>query len=78
MNELLLLVEGSISKPFILWPIATTLLMFGLLLVGLLVFCEFPVAVLSQVEYLMIVVSMYLLGVSVEMMASSVTTLFEW
>ena len=68
---------ASISKPFILRPIATTLLTLGLLLVGLLAFRELPVAALPQVEYPTIVVSTYLPGASAETMASSVTTPLE-
>ncbi|HEY1954039.1 MAG TPA: multidrug efflux RND transporter permease subunit [Polyangiaceae bacterium] len=70
-------IEGSISKPFILRPIATTLLTLGLLLVGILAFRELPVAALPQVEYPTIVVSTYLPGASAETMASSVTTPLE-
>src|ERR1022692_3173484 len=69
--------EGSISKPFIERPIATTLLTIGLLLAGLLAFRELPVAALPQVEYPTIVVSTYLPGASAETMASSVTTPLE-
>jgi multidrug efflux pump len=68
---------GSISKPFIERPIATTLLTIGLLLAGILAFRELPVSALPQVEYPTIVVSTYLPGASAETMASSVTTPLE-
>jgi multidrug efflux pump len=69
--------HGSISKPFIERPIATTLLTIGLLLAGILAFRELPVSALPQVEYPTIVVSTYLPGASAETMASSVTTPLE-
>ena len=69
--------HGSISKPFIERPIATTLLTIGLLLAGILAFRELPVSALPQVEYPTIVVSTYLPGASPETMASSVTTPLE-
>jgi len=68
---------GSISKPFIQRPIATTLLTIGLLLAGLLAFRELPVAALPQVDYPTIVVSTFLPGASADTMASSVTTPLE-
>ncbi len=69
--------HGSISKPFIERPIATTLLTIGLLLAGILAFRELPVSALPQVEYPTIVVSTYLPGASAETIASSVTTPLE-
>ncbi len=68
---------GSISRPFIERPIATTLLTIGLLLAGLLAFRELPVAALPQVDYPTIVVSTFLPGASADTMASSVTTPLE-
>ncbi|HEY8077732.1 MAG TPA: efflux RND transporter permease subunit, partial [Labilithrix sp.] len=67
----------SISEPFIRRPIATTLLMIGLFLAGIVAFRELPVSALPQVEYPTIVVSTYLPGASAETMASSVTTPLE-
>jgi multidrug efflux pump len=67
----------SISEPFIRRPIATTLLMIGVFLAGIVAFRELPVSALPQVEYPTIVVSTYLPGASAETMASSVTTPLE-
>ncbi len=68
---------SSISEPFIRRPVATTLLMIGLLLAGLVAFRQLPIAALPQVDYPTIVVSTYLPGASAETMASSVTTPLE-
>jgi multidrug efflux pump len=59
----------SISEPFIRRPVATTLLMFGLLLAGLTGYFSLPVAALPQVDYPTIVVSTQLPGASAETMA---------
>jgi multidrug efflux pump len=67
----------SISEPFIRRPIATTLLMIGLFLVGIVAYRELPIAALPQVDYPTIVVSTYLPGASPETMAESVTTPLE-
>jgi multidrug efflux pump len=67
----------NISEIFIRRPVATTLLMFGLLLVGMLGYFQLPVAALPQVDYPTIVVSTQLPGASAETMASSVTTPLE-
>src|SRR5262249_22776874 len=64
----------SISEPFIRRPVATTLLMIGLLLAGLLGFHFLPISALPQVDYPTIVVSTFLPGASADTMASSVTT----
>jgi multidrug efflux pump len=68
---------GGVSEPFIRRPVATTLLMVGLLLVGLGAFTQLPVSALPQVDYPTIVVSTYLPGGSAETMASAVTTPLE-
>ncbi len=68
---------GGVSEPFIRRPVATTLLMVGLLLVGLAAFTQLPMAALPQVDYPTIVVSTYLPGGSAETMASAVTTPLE-
>jgi multidrug efflux pump len=67
----------GISAPFIRRPVATTLLMVALLLVGLLAFTQLPVSALPQVDYPTILVSTYLPGGSAETMASAVTTPLE-
>jgi multidrug efflux pump len=69
--------NASISEPFIRRPIATTLLMIGLLLAGLVGFKQLPIAALPEVDYPTIVVSTFLPGASAETMASSVTTPLE-
>jgi multidrug efflux pump len=68
---------GGVSEPFIRRPVATTLLMVGLLLVGLAAFTQLPVSALPQVDYPTIVVSTYLPGGSADTMASAVTTPLE-
>jgi multidrug efflux pump len=67
----------SISEPFIRRPVATTLLMIGLLLAGLTGYRTLPVAALPQVDYPTIVVSTQLPGASADTMASAVTTPLE-
>jgi multidrug efflux pump len=67
----------SISEPFIRRPVATTLLMFGLLLAGLTGYRGLPVAALPQVDFPTIVVSTQLPGASAETIASAVTTPLE-
>ncbi|HSY24869.1 MAG TPA: multidrug efflux RND transporter permease subunit [Polyangiaceae bacterium] len=69
--------SAGVSEPFIRRPVATTLLMVGVLLVGLLAFTVLPVSALPQVDYPTIVVSTYLPGGSAETMASAVTTPLE-
>src|SRR5271168_2527354 len=67
----------SPSRPFILRPVATSLLMVGLLLVGAVAYKQLPVSALPQVDYPTIqVVTMYP-GASPEVMASSVTAPLE-
>ena len=68
---------SGVSEPFIRRPVATTLLMVGVLLVGALAFTQLPIAALPQVDYPTIVVSTYLPGGSADTMASSVTTPLE-
>jgi multidrug efflux pump len=67
----------SISEPFIRRPVATTLLMIGLFLSGIVAFRQLPVSALPQVDYPTIVVSTYLPGASAQTMAESVTTPLE-
>jgi multidrug efflux pump len=67
----------SISEPFIRRPVATTLLMVGLLLAGITGYRALPVAALPQVDYPTIVVATQLPGASAETMASAVTTPLE-
>jgi hydrophobe/amphiphile efflux-1 (HAE1) family protein len=67
----------SISEPFVRRPIATSLLMGGIFLVGVVVFPLLPVAPLPQVDFPTISVSASLPGASPETMASSVATPLE-
>jgi HAE1 family hydrophobic/amphiphilic exporter-1 len=67
----------NISRPFIERPVATTLLMAGLFLVGLAAFPFLPVAPLPQVDFPTIQVSAQLPGASPEIMASSVAQPLE-
>ena len=68
----------SISAPFIRRPIATSLLMAGILLVGLVAFPMLPVAPLPQVDFPTLIVSAGLPGASPETMASAVATPLEY
>src|SRR3984885_4932844 len=68
----------SISEPFVRRPIATSLLMGGIFLVGLVVYPLLPVAPLPQVDFPTILVSAQLPGASPETMASSVATPLEY
>jgi multidrug efflux pump len=65
------------SKPFILRPIATSLLMAGVMLVGLLGFKELPVSALPQVDYPTIQVETFYPGASPDVMASAITAPLE-
>ncbi|HEV2575235.1 efflux RND transporter permease subunit [Methylocella sp. CPCC 101449] len=67
----------SISSPFISRPIATSLLMAGLLLAGLAAYPFLPVAPLPQIDYPTLLVSASLPGASPETMASSVAAPLE-
>src|SRR3981189_3646658 len=63
----------SPSRPFILRPVATTLLMVGILLVGYVAYRQLPVSALPQVDYPTIQVQTFYPGASPDVMASSVT-----
>src|SRR5258707_1106566 len=67
----------SISRPFILRPVATTLLMVGILLVGFVAYRQLPVFALPQVDYPTIQVQTFYPGASPDVMASSVTAPLE-
>jgi hydrophobe/amphiphile efflux-1 (HAE1) family protein len=67
----------NVSAPFIHRPIATTLLMAGLLLVGSVAYFLLPVAPLPRIDFPTIVVTAQLPGTSPETMASSVATPLE-
>ena len=65
------------SRPFILRPVATTLLMVGVILVGLVAYRQLPVSALPQVDYPTIQVTTFYPGASPEVMASSVNAPLE-
>ena len=65
------------SRPFILRPIATSLLMAGMLLVGILAFRQLPVSALPQVDYPTIQVATFYPGASPDVMASAITAPLE-
>jgi hydrophobe/amphiphile efflux-1 (HAE1) family protein len=67
----------SLSSPFIKRPIATSLLMAAILLVGAAAYPLLPVAPLPQVDFPTIQVTAQLPGASPETMASSVTQPLE-
>jgi multidrug efflux pump len=65
------------SRIFILRPIATSLLMAGLLLVGAVAYKQLPVSALPQVDYPTIQIVTFYPGASSEVMTSSVTAPLE-
>ena len=67
----------SISEPFIRKPVATTLLMAGIVLSGVVAYRLLPVSPLPQVDFPTISVSAGLPGASPEIMASAVVTPLE-
>ncbi len=67
----------SPSRIFILRPVATTLLMVGLLLVGLVAYTQLPVSALPEVDYPTIQVVTFYPGADPDVMASSVTAPLE-
>jgi HAE1 family hydrophobic/amphiphilic exporter-1 len=67
----------SISSPFIRYPIGTSLLMAGILFIGLVSYPLLPVAPLPQVDFPTIQVNATLPGASPETMASSVAQPLE-
>ena len=68
---------GGISAPFIHRPIATTLIMVAVFLVGLVAFPSLPVAPLPQVDFPTIAVSASLPGAAPDTMATSVAQPLE-
>ena len=69
--------NGGISGSFIRYPIATSLLMVGVLFIGIVVYPRLPVAPLPQVDFPTIQVSASLPGASPETMASAVAQPLE-
>src|SRR5205807_5005074 len=67
----------SPSRIFILRPVATSLLMIGLLLVGIVAYRQLPVSALPEVDYPTIQVVTFYPGASPDVMASAVTAPME-
>src|SRR6202166_202243 len=65
------------SQIFILRPVATTMLMVGLLLAGAVGYTQLPVSALPEVDYPIIQVITFYPGASPDVMASSVTAPLE-
>jgi len=65
------------SRPFVLRPVATTLLMVAILLAGLIALRFLPVSALPQVDYPTIQVQTFYPGASPDVMTSSVTAPLE-
>src|SRR5690349_3490655 len=67
----------NISEPFIRRPVATSLLMAGVILIGMLGYSMLPISALPPVDFPTIQVTAQYPGASPEVMASSVTTPLE-
>ena len=67
----------NLSRPFILRPVATSLLMAAILLAGAVAYKQLPVSALPQVDYPTIQVQTFYPGASPDVMASSVTSPLE-
>ena len=65
------------SRPFILRPVATALLMAAILLVGIVSFLQLPVSALPEVDYPTIQVVTFYPGASPDVMAMTVTAPLE-
>ncbi|HEY5893122.1 MAG TPA: MdtB/MuxB family multidrug efflux RND transporter permease subunit [Chthoniobacterales bacterium] len=64
-------------RPFILRPVATSLLMVALLLVGIVAYRQLPLSALPEVDYPTIQVVTFYPGASADVMASSITAPLE-
>jgi multidrug efflux pump len=67
----------SPSRPFILRPVATSLLMAAILLAGVVAYKQLPVSALPEVDYPTIQVLTFYPGASADVMASAVTAPLE-
>jgi multidrug efflux pump len=65
------------SRPFILRPIATSLLMAALLLIGIIGFRQLPIAALPEVDYPTMQVLTFYPGASAEVVATAITAPLE-
>jgi len=68
---------GGPSRPFILRPVATTLIMIAILLAGLVAYRTLPLSALPEVDYPTIQVSTLYPGASPDVMALTVTAPLE-
>jgi multidrug efflux pump len=67
----------SPSRPFILRPVATSLLMAAILLVGIVAYTQLPISALPEVDYPTIQVITFYPGASPDVTASAVTAPLE-
>jgi multidrug efflux pump len=67
----------SPSRPFILRPVATSLLMAGILLAGAIAYQQLPVSALPEVDYPTIQILTFYPGASPEVMTATVTAPLE-
>ena len=67
----------SPSRPFIMRPVATSLLMAAILLVGVVAYTQLPVSALPEVDYPTIQVLTFYPGASPDVMATTVTAPLE-
>jgi len=67
----------SPSRTFILRPVATSLLMVGIMLAGIVAYRQLPVSALPEVDYPIIQIVTFYPGASPDVMASSVTAPLE-
>src|SRR5580698_5999399 len=67
----------SPSRVFILRPVATSLMMLAVVLVGMVAFYQLPVSALPQVDYPTIQIQTFYPGASPQVMATSVTAPLE-
>jgi len=67
----------SISEPFIRRPVATSLLMVGVILLGTLGYKLLPISALPTVDFPTIEVTTYYPGASADVMISAITTPLE-
>src|SRR6185369_12514022 len=67
----------SPSRPFILRPVATSLLMAAILLAGIVAYRQLPVSALPEVDYPTIQVITFYPGASPDVVASAITAPLE-
>src|SRR6202161_1242410 len=67
----------SPSRPFVMRPVATSLLMMAILLLGIVAYALLPLSALPEVDYPTIQVQTFYPGASPEVMTSSVTSPLE-